>query len=224
LLAAVDSRLPETLATRGFAELRQVAVHLTGSADSGSSLYALDREAAAVQARYGRHRFGQSLLLARRLVEAGVPLVAIHFNNMTRCDGWDTHSHNFTALQDELLPLLDQGLSALLEDLEQRGRLAETLVLCLGEFGRTPRINSGAGRDHWGHCQSVVLAGGGIRPGQVYGASDRDGAYPRDGMVDPVDVHATMYHCLGIDPAAEIYDRANRPHRICDGAVIERLV
>src|SRR5207244_12314955 len=102
--------------------------------------------------RYGMHRFGQTLLLARRLAEAGVPMIAVHFNYMTRCDGWDTHSNNFPALRDELLPLVDQSLSALVEDLDQRGMLGQTLVASFGEFGRTPRINSGAGRDHWGHC------------------------------------------------------------------------
>jgi uncharacterized protein (DUF1501 family) len=157
-----------------------------------------------------------------------VPTVAIHFNNMTRCDGWDMHGQNagstLTDMKDELLPLLDQSLSALLEDLEQRGRLEETLVVCLGEFGRTPRINTTAGRDHWGHCQSALLAGGGIRGGQVYGSSDKEGAYPRDGKVDPVDVHATMYHCLGINPEQEIHDHLNRPQQLCTGRVIERLI
>jgi hypothetical protein len=224
LLAALDNRLPQNLATHGFADIRRMAVHLTGAARGAQGIYALEQEPVAVRERYGLHRFGQSMLLARRLVEAGVPLVAIHFNKMTRCDGWDTHGQNFAALKGELLPLVDQGLSALLEDLDQRGRLEETLVVCLGEFGRTPRINANAGRDHWGYCQSALLAGGGIRGGQVCGASDKYGAYPREGKVDPADIHATMYRCLGIDPEQEIHDHLNRPQRLCLGQVIERLI
>lgn len=224
LLTAVESRAADDLASRGFGELRNLAVHLTGAASSAANACSIDQEPAPLRERYGLHRFGQSLLLARRLTEAGVPLVAIHFNNMTRCDGWDTHGKNFEALKAELLPLVDQGLSALLQDLKERGRLEQTMVMCLGEFGRTPKINGNAGRDHWGHCQSVLLAGGGIHGGLVHGASDAHAAYPRDGQVDPVDVHATMYHCLGIDPAHEIRDQANRPYRLCTGQVIERVL
>jgi hypothetical protein len=224
LLAAVDSRAPDRLANHGFDELRRMAVHLTGSASKNQSLCSLDQEPAALRERYGKHPFGQSLLLARRLTEAGVPTVAIHFNNMTRCDGWDMHGSAFVAMKDELLPMLDQALSALLEDLDQRGRLEETLTVCLGEFGRTPRINAAGGRDHWGYCQSALLAGGGIRGGQFYGSSDKEGAYPRDGKVDPVDVHATMYHCLGINPEQEIRDHLDRPQQLCTGRVIERLI
>jgi hypothetical protein len=224
LLAAVERPSSPGGASREFDELRGMAVHLTGRPGAGPSVYALDAEPLALRQRYGQHRFGQSLLLARRLIEAGVPLVAIHFNNMTRYDGWDNHKKNFEALKEELLPLLDQGLSALLADLEQRGLLEQTLVVCQGEFGRTPKINEYAGRDHWGHCQTALLAGGGIHGGQVYGASDRNGAYPREGRVDPVDVHATIYHCLGIDPGREIYDHLKRPHSICTGQVIESLL
>jgi hypothetical protein len=235
LLAAVESRAPDNLATRGFGELRRMGVHLTGSSNKDQSVYELRQEPAALRQRYGEHRFGQSLLLARRFVEAGVPMVAIHFNNMTRCDGWDMHGtkvgSSFEDLKEELLPMLDQGFSALLEDLEARGLLSQTAVACMGEFGRTPRIGGSTGvgsrpngRDHWGPCHSFVLAGGGVRGGQVVGASDKDGAYPREGKVDPADVHATLYHCLGIDPAREIHDQEHRPHRLCAGQVIERLI
>jgi uncharacterized protein (DUF1501 family) len=158
------------------------------------------------------------------LAEAEVPMVAIHFNEMTVCDGWDTHSRNFQALQGELLPMLDQGLSALLEDLDQRGLLDQTLVVVLGEFGRTPRINKEAGRDHWGLCQSVLLAGGGIQGGQVYGSSDRIGAYPASDPVDPVDIHATLYHCMGLDPGQTIYDPLRRPFPLSTGRVLRPLV
>jgi uncharacterized protein (DUF1501 family) len=184
----------------------------------------LDVEPPAVRQRYGEHRFGKALLLARRLVEARVPMVAVHFNEMTSCDGWDTHSQNFEALQSELLPMLDQGLSALLEDLDQRGRLQDTLVVCLGEFGRTPKINANAGRDHWGDCSSALLAGGGVRGGQVLGASDKIGAYPVSDRIDPVDIHATLYHCLGINPHQTLSDQAQRPWEISTGRVIERLL
>ncbi len=162
--------------------------------------------------------------MARRLAEAGVPMIAIHFNEMTVCDGWDTHSKNFEALQGELLPMLDQSLSALLEDLDQRGRLDETLVVCLGEFGRTPKINANAGRDHWGECSSALLAGGGIRGGQVVGASDKTAASPTSDPVDPVDIQATIYHCLGLDPHLTIMDHSQRPWPITAGHALRRLV
>jgi len=181
-------------------------------------------ETAAVRERYGSHRFGQSLLLARRLVEQGIPFVAIHFNRMTQCDGWDTHKYNFEALRDELLPLLDEGLSGLLDDLTQRGLLDETLVVTMGEFGRTPKINRDAGRDHWGRCASVVMAGGGVRGGQVLGASDSIGAYPTHLPIDPTDLHATMYHLLGIDPTNTIVDPLHRPVPLCTGKVVRELL
>jgi uncharacterized protein (DUF1501 family) len=123
-----------------------------------------------------------------------------------------------------LLPLLDQGLSALLEDLEQRGMLDQTVVAVLGEFGRTPRINKDAGRDHWGLCQSVLLAGGGIQGGRVHGSSDRIGAYPAADPVDPVNIHATLYHCLGLDGEQTIHDHLRRPLPLCTGKVLDSLV
>jgi hypothetical protein len=123
-----------------------------------------------------------------------------------------------------LLPMLDQGQSALLEDLEQRGLPGQTLVAVMGEFGRTPKINKDAGRDHWGLCQSVLLAGGGIRGGQVYGSSDRIGAYPASDPVDPVDIHATIYHCMGLGPEHTMYDHLRRPFPISAGRVLAPLV
>lgn len=221
LLAAVEHRRLEN-ATAVYGELRKMAVSLTGSAGSGG-LYALDQEPEALRERYGLHRFGQSLLLARRLAEAGVPMIAIHFNHMTRCDGWDTHAKNFESCRDELLPLVDQGVSALLDDLSDRGSLDQTAVACFGEFGRTPQINAAAGRDHWGHCSSALLAGGGIRGGQVLGSSDKHGAFPRSHRVDPVDLHATIYHALGLDPATIIHDGLGRPLTISAGSAIREL-
>jgi uncharacterized protein (DUF1501 family) len=210
-------------AGRDFTSLRQTAVFLSGAAGR-AGLYSLDSEPRPLRERYGLHRFGQSLLLARRLAEAGVPMIAVHFNYMTRCDGWDTHSKNFDDLKKELLPLLDQSLSALVEDLDQRGTLEETLVVSLGEFGRTPRINAQAVRDHWGHCSSAFLAGGGIRGGQALGASDPHGAYPRSDKVDPADIQATIYHLMGLDFQEHLRDQVDRTWSLTTGQVIARLV
>src|SRR5262249_44913030 len=156
-----------------------------------------------------RTPFGQGLLLARRLVEAGVGLVTV---NWARDDAyWDTHADNFKQLRDRLLPPFDRGFSALLEDLHDRGLLPETLVACLGEFGRTPKGNRQAGGAHWAACNSVVLAGGGVRGGQVYGASDRHAAYPVTAPVSPADLAATLYHALGIDLRTLVRDQVGRP-------------
>jgi len=223
LLAVINSRRVEAASAQHYNTLRQMAVQLTGS-PALSRPFALEEEPSALRERYGMHRFGQTLLAARRLAEAGVPMIAIHFNHMSRCDGWDTHAQNFEALQKELLPMFDQGVSALLEDLHQRGLLEQTLVASWGEFGRTPRINGNAGRDHWGYCSSAFLAGGGIRPGTVVGSSDVLAAHPREHRVDPVDLQATVYYLMGIDPHATIFDPLGRPHAISHGRVIEALL
>jgi hypothetical protein len=223
LLTLLEQHSPRLPGTETQRELRRQAVVLSGAAGGTARAFSLEAEPPRLRDRYGRHRFGKALILARRLAEAGVPMIAIHFNEMTICDGWDTHSKNFQALQSELLPMLDQGLSALLEDLEQRGLLSQTLIVVMGEFGRTPRINAQAGRDHWGLCQSVLLAGGGIRSGQVHGSSDRIGAYPSSEPVDPVDIHATLYHCLGLDPEQILYDHLRRPFPLCTGRVLTAL-
>lgn len=225
LLAMLDRGPASSSALQSAQDLRRQAVLLTGAASRGRlPAFSLEDEPAKVRDRYGRHRFGQTMFLARRLAQAEVPMVAIHFNEMTVCDGWDLHSGNFKALESELLPMLDQSLSALLEDLDQRGLLGQTLVACLGEFGRTPKINAAAGRDHWGECSSTLLAGGGIRGGQVLGASDRQAAYPIDFPVEPADVQATMYHCLGLSPRQPIYDELQRPWEISAGKVIGKLL
>jgi hypothetical protein len=223
LLALLDRAGPTASAPA--TSLRDQAVHLTGAASrSGQLPFSLDGEPAKVRDRYGRHRFGQAMLLARRLAEARVPMIAIHFNEMTVCDGWDTHRQNFEALRTELLPMLDQSLSALLADLDERGLLDETLVVCLGEFGRTPKINANAGRDHWGECSSALLAGGGIRGGQVLGQSDRLAAFPLADPVEPADLQATIYHCLGLNPRQLIYDELLRPFPISEGTALRRLL
>ncbi len=220
----LERRGPAAAPAQTFDELRRQAVVLSGASGGTSPAFSLDGEPTTRRDRYGRHRFGQAMLLARRLAVIGVPMIAIHFNEMTVCDGWDTHAKNFQALQDELLPMLDQSLSALLEDLEQSGQLDETLVVVMGEFGRTPRINKEAGRDHLGLCQSVLLAGGGIRGGQVHGSSDRIGAFPSLDPVDPVDIHATMYHCMGLDPQQPLYDALRRPSPLSTGRVLKALL
>jgi hypothetical protein len=195
------------------------------SAPEARRAFRLDQEPPRLRDRYGRHRFGQSVLLARRLVEAGVPLVRV---NWVRVPGalnnghWDTHTKNTAALK-QLLPLLDQTYSALLDDLADRGLLDDTLVIWLAEFGRTPRINAAAGRDHWGQVFSVALAGGGVRGGTVYGASDRIAAYPLDGRVTPQDLTATVLHCLGIPPESEIRDSLGRPFAATRGEVIRPI-
>ena len=189
--------------------------------------YNLDREDPKVRESYGNHIGGQSMLLARRLTEAGVPVVQVCAAagdlNGGNGDMWDTHRDNFNRLKKRLLPVFDQGMSALLTDLENRGTLDETLVVLLTDFGRTPRINGGAGRDHYPGAYSVVLAGGGIKGGQVYGSSDKNGAHPRTLACGPADVHATIFRSLGISPRAEIQDRLGRPFPISNGKVLPLL-
>ena len=180
----------------------------------------MNREPDAVRDRYGRHTTGQSLLLARRLVEVGVPIVQV---NIGRVQTWDNHSNIFPTLKDRLLPPLDQGMSALLDDLSSQGLLAETLVLMLGEFGRTPKINTNNGRDHWGPCFFGLFAGAGVQGGQVIGKSDPIGAYPVSTAYAPDDVGATVYHALGIDPQTVVRDRLNRPTILNQGHPIEAL-
>ncbi len=182
--------------------------------------FRLDREDPRLRDRYGRHIHGQCLLLARRLVEAGVGLVTVNWHN----DGqnfWDTHGDNFNHLKNRLMPPADQGFAALLDDLTIRGLLDDTLVVWVGEFGRAPRITrNNAGREHWPHCYSAALAGGGIAGGQIFGASDRWAAYPSRDPVGPNDLGATILHALGIDPATELHDAIGRPLRINSGSPI----
>jgi hypothetical protein len=180
----------------------------------------LAQEPASVREQYGRNTFGQSCLLARRLVEAGVKLVTVFSaqGGKTPQDAWDTHTDNFRRHKDELLPPMDRATSALLADLHQRGLAERTLLVWMGEFGRTPRINAKAGRDHWANCYTILLSRGGVRPGNLYGQSDRHGAFPLQGRVfTPADVCATIYHCLGIDYQAEIIDALGRPLRLTLG-------
>src|SRR5262249_52551380 len=168
--------------------------------------FQLDREPAAVRARYGRNIYGQSVLLSRRLIEAGTRVASISWAPDANAT-WDTHGNNFAKLKNELLPQLDAAVSSLLTDLAERGLLQRTVVAVMGEFGRSPKVNGGAGRDHWNFCYSLLLAGGGIKPGTVFGASDRIGAQPSLNPVTPADIIATIYDCLGIPADLELHDR-----------------
>ncbi len=185
----------------------------------------LDREPKAARAAYGPHLFGQGCLLGRRLLEAGVPLVTVywHYEGPDDSPVWDTHENNFRHLRQRLLPPTDNAVAALFDDLADRGLLADTLVVVMGEFGRSPRVNRRAGRDHWPQVQSILLAGAGVRGGSVYGASDRLGGLPAEGAVSPIDLTATFLHLLGVPADVEIIDPAGRPHRACHGAPVRGL-
>jgi hypothetical protein len=184
--------------------------------------FSLEEELQTVRTAFGKTPFGQACLLARRLVESGVSLVTV---NWERDDAyWDTHKNNFADLKNKLCPNFDRGLSALLDDLGQRGILDETLIVCLGEFGRTPHINGAAGRDHWAPCNTVLLAGAGIPPGAVYGSSDRLAAYPASNPVTPEDLAATMYHLLGIDARQTVRDPQGRVFPLSHGEPVWDLV
>lgn len=210
-----------------FSSLSQRAYDVLSSPQSRAAVK-LDDEPQATRDRYGMSQFGQSTLLARRLVEAGVKLVQVNwFRGADEPDDapcWDSHARETERLKSVLIPPWDQAYSALLEDLDQRGLLEETLVVCMAEFGRTPRFNGRAGRDHWGPVFSVSLAGGGIKSGMVHGASDKLGAYPKEGLVRPEDLLATIFHCLGYSPDTEYHDPHGRPYVVSRGNVIEPIL
>jgi hypothetical protein len=227
LLRAVDSlrhELDQQAETTPIDRYRGQALSLLTSENTARA-FDLRREDPKALDRYGRHQFGRSLVLARRLVEAGVRLVQVNLGNN---ETWDTHQSAWPVLKDKLLPPLDQALSALLDDLEGRGLLASTLIVMGGEFGRTPRISTLpgaplAGRDHWGAVQSLFFAGGGVRGGTVVGASDKSGGYPKTRPYGPGDLAATIYAALGLDPHFEFVDRFNRPFAACQGEPIAAL-
>jgi uncharacterized protein (DUF1501 family) len=193
------------------AQQQQAFELLTSAVVRGA--FDLNQETPATRDRYGRHIHGQCVLLARRLIDHGVPLVSVNWHNDGR-NFWDTHQENFARLERELIPPADQAFAALLDDLSQSGKLDDTLVVWVGEFGRTPRISSNGGREHHPRCYSGLLAGGGVRGGQVYGASDRIAEYPAEKAVSPQSLTATMYHALGFAPETTLTDPLNRPHRL----------
>jgi hypothetical protein len=226
-------------ALRDMQGLYRQAYDLLAKADVRHA-FDLSQEPAGIRERYGRNRSGQACLLARRLVEAEVPWVTVMWCASNRGQdaapadtdsyGWDTHNDIFEALERHLLPRFDQGFSALLEDLDARGLLETTLVVCMGEFGRAPLValepkfaGASPGRKHWATVYSIAMAGAGIARGAVYGGSDRQGAYPKSNPVGPWDVAATMFSALGIDPAGHYIDHTDRPFPIATGKPIDGL-
>jgi uncharacterized protein (DUF1501 family) len=191
----------------------------------------LSAETATVRDAYGRTTYGQSCLLARRLVEAGTKFVTVYFSANIGGDvgsGWDTHGNSdkkmYPVLEKYHLPMTDQTLPTLLEELDQRGLLETTLVVWMGEFGRTPRINEKASRDHWPDCYTVLLAGGGVKRGYVHGASDKTGSHPVKDPVRPEDLAATIFHLLGIDPHTEVRGTGDRPVLISEGQPVSGVI
>jgi hypothetical protein len=235
VLEAEDRRLQHDRAAEGLSGFHEQAFRMLSS-PAAKRAFNLDLEPPAVRDRYGRNEYGESFLLARRLVEAGVRLVSVvwmyFMPNGRVANVWDNHGGTdglgkitgYAMLKEKYcIPPLDQGYSALLDDLAQRGLLGETLVVAVGEFGRTPKINATEGRDHWGMCQSALLAGGGVRGGQVYGATDKQAAFVKDSPVSPEDLIATIHHALGIPPESEIRDRDGRPYRVTEGHPVTAL-
>lgn len=227
LLAEIDRQTQSLAAGAAWDGLQDKAMSLLASGPVKRA-FEIDREDPRTRDRYGRHPFGQSLLLARRLVEAGVPIIQANMGSM---NNWDTHAENFQQLRTRLLPPLDQGLSALLDDLEIRGLLDQTLVIMVGEFGRTPRVGQDSqsnpqhrtGRDHWAGVFSALFAGAGVVGGQVIGRSDKMGAYPASRAFYPSDLGATIYKALGVDPESAVTDQLGRPLQLNRGQVIDPL-
>lgn len=207
-----------------FSSQQQIALNVLTSGAVGRA-FDLDREPPAVRDRYGRHTFGQSLLLTRRLVEAGVPIIQANMGNV---QNWDTHVDNFGRLKNLLLPPFDNGVSAFLEDLEATGRLDETLVIIAGEFGRTPKISTmpgqaHPGRDHWSAVFTALFAGASVVPGRILGRSDEIGAYPVTRTYSLYDLGATVYDALGIPLDTQLRDRLGRPLQLNHGVPMTDL-
>ena len=201
--------------TRAFALLRSAAVRRA---------FDLAREDPRVRDRYGRTKHGQSVLLARRLVEAGVRFVTVYDKSVNgQAENLDAHANVFPRLKEDLLPPADQALAALVDDLDAQGLLDSTLVVAFGEFGRTPKINPGGGRDHWPNCFSAVFAGGGVRGGMIYGSSDKLGAAPDLDPVTPADLAATIFWRFGLELSSEFRDLTGRPYRLAEGRPLRGL-
>ncbi len=226
LLQVVDSQIQEgdraaeakdldTYNAKAFRLLRSASVRRA---------FHLEAEDPRLRDRYGRNKHGQSVLLSRRLVEAGVRFVTVYDHEVNgQLANWDAHSDVFPRLKNDLLPPADRAFAALIDDLTERGLLESTLVIAMGEFGRSPKINASSGRDHWPFCYSVVMAGGGVRGGITYGASDKLGAYPDLDAVTPGDLAATLFWRFGLDPGTEIVDLTGRPYRLAEGQPIRSL-
>jgi len=239
LLNELQSVLPPSLggvpAVQMFDSHVDTAFSLLGD-QKANEAFRLDKEPAQTRANYGGGKFGQSLLLARRLVEAGVSLVTVNWDDESRAEKvspfWDTHNHNFASLKDRLAPTFDASFAALVDDLAQRGLLETTLIVVTGEFGRTPRIGQivqngmteKSGRDHWPHAFTVLLAGGGVRGGQAYGETNRIGAFVKDRPVSPADLSATILYHLGIDFSRDYWDEFQQvTQKLSAGRVIRDL-
>ena len=230
ILKLIDDQsdlLETSLVAQGLDESYQKAVAMLTS-PRFKQAFDLSKESEKTRSAYGRTTYGQGCLLARRVVEAGAKFVNVYFSRSIggKGQGWDYHGFNKESVPDrlnELLPMTDLTLPALITDLEERGMLDDTLVVWVGEFGRTPKISSNGGRDHWPQCYCAVLAGGGTKRGYVYGASDKLGAYATVGQARPEDLAATMFEALGIDPETEIRDKLNRPLPISRGKPIGEL-
>jgi uncharacterized protein (DUF1501 family) len=225
LVEQIDAQrrlLDRAAEVQSFDGYRQRAFNLLSSPATARA-FNLAAEPAALRERYGTTQFGQCCLLARRLAEAGVPLINVHFCR-TPEGSWDTHSRHAGQMKELLCPIFDRAFAALVADLEQRGLLESTLVLATAEFGRTPRINKNGGRDHWPWVYSVALAGGGSAGSVVYGSSDKIAAYPTSHPHDPADLAATVYHLLGVPPDTQIFDQSRRPHPLIPGQKIDGLL
>jgi hypothetical protein len=227
-------RLQATAELSRFDVYQQQALDILSAPQVGAA-FSLDREPADLRDRYGRNRHGQSVLLARRLIEAGSRFVTVYWGREDQdwADGrgprpannpWDTHRNHFPLVTESLLPRADRALAALLEDLQQRGLLDETLVVWMGDFGRTPRITKPwASRDHWPYAFSILMAGAGVRRGAVYGATDAQAAYVTADPITPADLTATIFDTLGVDHRALVRNQAGQPHRISTGRPVREL-
>ena len=218
----LSTHLDQIAQQRDLSDYYQRAAQLLSSQQTRQA-FDLASEPVAMRERYGKTEFGQRCLLARRLVESGVPMVNVNYCH-TPSGSWDTHSKNFSKMKDQLGPDLDTAFTALVEDLDQRGMLEDTLVIVNAEFGRTPKINGNAGRDHWPWVYSLALAGAGIQAGTVYGSSDASAAYPSSMPRDPADMAATLYHLLGVSADSRILDALGRPHSLVIGNKIDEIL
>jgi hypothetical protein len=225
LLRQIDGQrrlLDQVAEARSLDGYQQRAFGLLSSPATGKA-FDLAAEPAPRRERYGRTQFGQGCLLAARLAEAGVPLINVHYCH-TPAGSWDTHSQHFRQMKQSLCPTFDQAFAALVADLDDRGLLGQTLVLAHAEFGRTPKVNRNAGRDHWPWSYSIALAGGGVGRGVVYGSSDKAAAYPTSHPHGPRDLAATVYHLLGVRADTAVYDQTARPHPLVIGQMIDGLL